>query len=1194
MLDAGLDDNAKQHLQNDLNNIKDLAATISKLNLSNDAVAELKQSLQKNGIDLDVLININKNQVRQAQQAGQQIGQQIQRGIQDAIQKGDFKTEFRFDGIKKLNDTAQRAKKEFEQLGVGIVTVHEEMKTLGDSSELQKFTVNIQKTNGSVESLTYALKDLEGQTGRSFQYIGGSINDNGVVKQINAVTDAISSYKQKVAQFKSTNEGILSGINFTEFNNAMTALENGTGSINAVKNAYKDLGVQASNITKELSGQLSKAGSAVRNIAKGDETIASLKAELNGLNNVPKEITTQLNGLGTKLTEIRRIESENGRNTDWAKAYREWKDEVDVLTAKLRVLQKEQANASSEQIFKLSDLKASKTPYMSKVENTVDAQMKYVQAMARNNGWTNVDVGGIERADGMIKKLTVTYTDAEGAVKRFNMERRKMQGTGRVNSGLMQVGDVTTIKTATKAQEELANAIGKQREQSEKARLADEKRQATIQNKAINKALEEEYNDRGKLAELMARGREEAEQERIAIEKKNQASLQSQSDNILSKVNTGDYDAAIKKQITDLQKYGYTAEQAEAQVFELTNALKTMSSVDSTYEERIAAERKWQTEMAKTKNTVSEAKFEWQAYNQLQSNKQHNKKDVYDQLDKRTQAYQEILTINEKISRLNPETDSAQIKDLERQRSEWSKINQEAAETMSYYARQVLSEEELVQLAKDRANALKQVQNNVATSFAASDEKQANKESSSTAKRLQTLQNKLDTEQPKYTTKYIDEQVASLQKYGIAADEAERQVKELCQALADMSDISLSADERLAAEKKYQTELNRTSALLKQQKSIKDNEIVSAGDYRRIKVVADLNNYLAKNTAMTKESRKVILQWIETLASSDDMTVGAIKNINSQWKQLDATLRASGRLGLSTFDKAIQAWKKFGGWGIATGSLMTMYHQLTKIPQEVTKLDTTLVELSKVSDLTASGLSSVTKEAYDLGKQVAKTGTDVLDSVTSFKRAGYDIKDSMAYAEEALKTTNISENLKDAGQAADSLVNIMKGFQTESPEFAKKINDAVNQVSNTQAVGFDNLVDGATRLSAVANQAGMSFEQMLGTLTGGYEILGDMEKVATGQITIFSRLQSIQLDGEDEVATVSKLQETFNNATKGAVNIVDSTTGQLRNVYDILDDMANVWGSLDKNTREALAIEAAGKVNARVCGNTYWESSYIG
>ena len=899
-----------------------------------------------------MLININQQQVRQAQQAGQQIGQQIQRGIQDAIQKGNFQTKFEFKGTSLQNNVAKDAKEYFEGFKKGAVSVKEEMRDFNGTALLKGFTVSIKKADGVIEELKYSLKDLEGQTGKSFQYIGGSINDNGVVKQINAITDTISSYKQKIAQFKSTNESILSGIDFSNFNNAMTALENGTGSINAVKNAYKDLGVQASNITKELSGQLSKAGSAVRNIAKGDETIAGLKAELSGLNNVPKEITTQLNGLGTKLAEIRRIESENGRNTDWAKAYREWQDEIDVLTAKLRVLQKEQKNASSEQIFKLSDLKASETPYMSKVENTIEAQMKYVKAMAKNNGWTNVDVSGIERADGMIKKLTITYTDAEGAVKRFNMERRKMQGTGRVNFGLMQVSDVTTIKTATKAQEELANAIGKQREQSERARLAEEKRQATLQNKAANKAVE--------------------------------------------------------------------------------------------------------------------------------SN-------------------------NQKIAKIDSNLESG-----------------------------------------------------------------------------------------KYSKSNIQARIDELKRYGVEVNIVADAEKRLNDAFNTMSDKNASISDRIEAEKQLQLELTKTGNLLKQRKSIKDNEIVSAGDYRRVKVVADLNNYLAKNTAMTKESRKAIQQWINTLASSDDMTVGAIRNINSEFVKLDSTLRATGQLGLSTTDKLTQAWKKFGGWSIATGSLMALYHQITQIPKEVVKLDTTLVELSKVSDLTANGLANVTKEAYDLGKSVAKTGTDVLNSVTSFKRAGYDIGDSMAYAEEALKTTNISENLKDAGEAADSLVNIMKGFQEESPEFAKKINDSVNQVSNTQAVGFDNLIDGATRLSAVANQAGMSFEQMLGTLTGGYEILGDMEKVATGQITIFSRLQSIQLDGEDEVATVSKLQETFNNATKGAVNIVDSTTGQLRNVYDILDDMANVWSSLDKNTREALAIEAAGKVNARVCGNTYWESSYIG
>lgn len=550
-------------------------------------------------------------------------------------------------------------------------------------------------------------------------------------------------------------------------------------------------------------------------------------------------------------------------------------------------------------------------------------------------------------------------------------------------------------------------------------------------------------------------------------------------------------------------------------------------------------------------------------------------------LQQRVSAYKEILTLNERIDRLNPDTDSVQIEELKRQRTEQMKISQIAANTMDYYAKQVLSETELIDLAKRRGIALKQVANQVATSFAISDEQDFNKQQSKKKTVVGNIQYKLDTE---YYSTQLNSITTQLSKFssvsGKVFDEARISSQELQKTYSDlqkvMSNQSSTDDDRILAEEAYQKSLAKTLNLLKQLNSDSDNKIVQTNDTQRVNMISTLTKYLKANTAMAKDNKKVIEGWIATLSSSDDMTVGAIKNINNEFKKLDSTLRQTGQLGLSTADKLKNAWEKFGGWSIATGSLMTLYHHLTQMPQEVIKLDTQLVELSKVSDLTAEGLASVTKESYDLGEQVAKTGTDVLDSVTSFKRAGYSIADSMEYAEEALKTTNISENLKDAGEAASSLVNIMKGFGEESPEFARKINDSINQVSNTEAVDFDNLVDGATRLSAVADQAGMSFEQMLGTLTGGYEILGNMEKVATGQITIFSRLQAIQLDGEEEVSTVAKLEETFSNATKGAVHLVDETTGQLRNVYDILDDIAEVWDSLDKNTREALAIEAAG------------------
>ena len=352
------------------------------------------------------------------------------------------------------------------------------------------------------------------------------------------------------------------------------------------------------------------------------------------------------------------------------------------------------------------------------------------------------------------------------------------------------------------------------------------------------------------------------------------------------------------------------------------------------------------------------------------------------------------------------------------------------------------------------------------------------------------------------------------------------------------------------------------------------------GKEASLKSINTLANAMASfrdnNTKMTKDMKTRLNDMYDTLKNGANLSQAEVSELRTRFSQLKLEVRDAGKLGKSFGDSIKAGMASFATWLPASQLIMSSINAFRGAINNVIKLDDSLVELTKVSDLTSEGLENVTEECYELGEQLSKTGTDVLDAVTNFKRAGYDIAESMKYAEEALKTTNISENLKDAGEAASNLVNIMKGFQDETPEFASKINDAVNQVSNTEAVDFDNLIDGATRLSAVADQAGMSFEQMLGTLTGGYEILGNMEKVATGQITIFSRLQAIQLDGEEEVSTVAKLQETFSNATKGAVNIVDQTTGQLRNVYDILDDVANVWDSLDKNTREALAIEAAG------------------
>ena len=416
----------------------------------------------------------------------------------------------------------------------------------------------------------------------------------------------------------------------------------------------------------------------------------------------------------------------------------------------------------------------------------------------------------------------------------------------------------------------------------------------------------------------------------------------------------------------------------------------------------------------------------------------------------------------------------------------------------------------------------------------------------------------------------------SLKKLGFSGDELENKLKGVKTTLDDLkasaTKTEVIPDDVIENARLLDVEIEKISNDIK---TIKLDNSLFADDIKVNDTITRLNEQLRKNTAYSTEAKHRIEDWINELKKGD-VAEARLKSINSEAKELHAQMAKLGKIGKSFTQTIKEGAKSFLEWTISSVSVMEVVQAVRLAVDNVIELDSQLLELSKVSDLSADGLAKVTEEAYDLGKTVGKTGTQVLDAITTYKRAGFDLADSTKMAEDALKMVNVAEGIDDASESAQYLISIMKGYQDTSSAFSKKILDSINEVSNTQAVDFDNLADGAQRLSAVANQAGVSFDQMLGVLTGGYEVLGNMEKTASGLITIFTRLQSIQLSDEEEVESVAKLQESFSSATNGVVNIVDQTTGQLRGAYDILNDLNDVWDTLDKNTQEGLAFAAGG------------------
>ena len=287
-----------------------------------DLSAKINKLFTENKITISNINVDNSQAVRNAQQTGQQIGKQIQNGINSVIQKGNFTTEFTFSADKR-NNVAKVAQKEFQKIANGIVTVKEQMNQVDGKSFLDGFIVNIKKANGEMESLTYRLKDMldsQGKaTGKSFQYIGGSIDDNGVLKQFDAISTKADNLQTKLDKLKSVYSDINSSRPIKDSNNISAlsqqydkvaqAIENVRNADNTtfssmVSNAQREITALESMVAQfrnaENVATQMKSVDISSGIAQAQERLGKLKADSTGF----EQMTHTLRELDTAITNV--------------------------------------------------------------------------------------------------------------------------------------------------------------------------------------------------------------------------------------------------------------------------------------------------------------------------------------------------------------------------------------------------------------------------------------------------------------------------------------------------------------------------------------------------------------------------------------------------------------------------------------------------------------------------------------------------------------------------------------------------------------------------------------------------------------------------------------------------------------------------------------------------------------------------
>lgn len=345
------------------------------------------------------------------------------------------------------------------------------------------------------------------------------------------------------------------------------------------------------------------------------------------------------------------------------------------------------------------------------------------------------------------------------------------------------------------------------------------------------------------------------------------------------------------------------------------------------------------------------------------------------------------------------------------------------------------------------------------------------------------------------------------------------------------------------------------------------------------KLTNDIIVWMAQNRSAAyqfDEELKQIITDLQACNNKADFT-----NLQKQFNTIKAQAKAASNMStgfLGNLKTQLKdAFINMMRYQLAYDIIQRATNAFKSMADEVMTLNKNLTEFNKVADLSAEKLSEFSNKAYDAANEVGRTGTDMIEAATEFKRAGYSLEDSLDMGKSALLMTNVADGISQTSDAASTLIAVLKGFNIDQSDVVTIV-DKMNSVSNQSPVGFDNLADGLERVSGTMNQAGNSIDETIGLLTGGYAQLRNMEKVSTGLVTISQRLRAVDEDGETIDGLSAQLESSF---AKIGVAIEDSN-GDLRSTYDILADYAKVYPTLTSEQKQFYAELSAGKRQVNV------------
>lgn len=356
-----------------------------------------------------------------------------------------------------------------------------------------------------------------------------------------------------------------------------------------------------------------------------------------------------------------------------------------------------------------------------------------------------------------------------------------------------------------------------------------------------------------------------------------------------------------------------------------------------------------------------------------------------------------------------------------------------------------------------------------------------------------------------------------------------------------------------------------------------------------------LTNSLKESAKAADQLENILNQsWNNKLNQLDLNKVNqGIKNTYGNVKNLKQELEKSGAVGSRAYndiasailttnmqlrtsnkllDEMATSMANTVKWGITSSIFNNITNSITEAFHYTKRLDSSLNDIRIVTDKSAESMEKFARQANEAAKGLGASTLDYTEASLIYYQQGLEEEDVAARAETTLKAANVTGQY--AEEVSEQLTAVWNGYKVSAQE-AELYIDKLAAVATGTASDLEELSTGMSKVASAANSMGVDIDQLNAQLATIVSVTRQApESVGTALKTIYARMSDLKMGGTDEEGL--GLGEVSGTMEAMGIQVLDAT-GNLREIGDVIEEVAAKWDTWTEAQKTAMAQVMAGK-----------------